>query len=69
MHLVLPRDFGVRNESYPVVLLNDGQNQISGGGLRGGWQIDTTAASLTRHGRMRESILAAVEMHPDRDRA
>ena len=69
VHLVLPRDFGVRNESYPVVLLNDGQNQISGGGLRGGWQIDTTAASLTRHGRMRESILAAVEMHPDRNRA
>ncbi len=69
VHLVLPRDFGVRNGSYPVVLLNDGQNQISGRGLRGGWHIDTTAASLTKHGRMRESILAAVEMHPDRNRA
>jgi len=69
VHLVLPRDFGVRSGSYPVVLLNDGQNQISGRGQYGGWHIDTTAASLTRHGRMRESILAAVEMHPDRNRA
>ena len=69
VHLVLPRDFGVRSGSYPVVLLNDGQNQISGRGLCGGWHIDTTVASLTKHGRMRESILAAVEMHPDRNRA
>lgn len=69
VHLVLPRDFGVRSGSYPVVLLNDGQNQISGRGEYGGWHIDTRAASLTKQGRMRESILAAVEMHPDRNRA
>lgn len=69
MHLVLPRDFGVRSGPYPVVLLNDGQIQILGGGLYGGWHIDKTVTSLTKHGRMRESILAAVEMHPDRSRA
>ncbi|MET9388002.1 alpha/beta hydrolase-fold protein [Streptomyces sp. NPDC002928] len=69
VHLVLPRDFGVRNTTYGVVFLNDGQNQISGRGQYGGWHIDATVASLTRYGRMRESILAAVEMHPNRNRA
>jgi predicted alpha/beta superfamily hydrolase len=69
VHIMLPRDFDVRSGSYPVVLLNDGQNQVSGRGPYGGWQIDATAASLIRCGQMQESILAAVEMHPNRNRA
>lgn len=69
IHLVLPRDFGARDaQEYPVVFLNDGQNQISGRGESGGWHIDTTAAQLIQAGRMREAVLAAVEMHPDRNR-
>lgn len=70
VHVALPRDYDARPEAdYPLVFLNDGQNQLAGSGLHGGWHSDTTLARLTREGRVREAVLVAVEMHPDRNRA
>jgi predicted alpha/beta superfamily hydrolase len=70
VHVVLPRDYDVVTERvYPVVILNDGQNQFTERGMWGGWHADSTAARLMRAGRMGDSVLVAVEMHPDRNRA
>ena len=40
---------------FPVVFLNDGQNQFTDRGMWGGWHTDSTAARLMRAGRMRDS--------------
>lgn len=70
VHVVLPRDFDLQpRRSYPLVYLNDGQNQLAGRGAFGGWHTDTIAARLMREGRLADCILACVEMHADRNRA
>jgi predicted alpha/beta superfamily hydrolase len=70
IHVVLPRDYAIYTDrAYPLVYLNDGQNQLTDQGAFGGWHTDRTAARLMREGRMQEAVLAAVEMHPDRNRA
>jgi predicted alpha/beta superfamily hydrolase len=70
IHVVLPRDYAIHTErAYPLVYLNDGQNQLTDQGAFGGWHTDRTAARRMREGRMQEAVLAAVEMHPDRNRA
>src|SRR6266508_1503675 len=70
VHVVLPRDYDVvADRVFPVVILNDGQNQFTDRGMWGGWHTDSTAAWLIRAGRMRDSVLVAVEIHPNRNRA
>ncbi len=70
VHIVVPRDYDVvTDRRFPVVLLNDGQNQFTDRGMWGGWHTDSTAAQLMRAGRMQETVLMAIEMHPDRNRA
>ena len=70
VHVVVPRDYDVVTErTFPVVILNDGQNQFTDRGMWGGWHTDSTAARLMRAGRMQETVLVAVEMHPHRNRA
>ena len=70
VHIVLPRDYDVVPERvFPVVFLNDGQNQFTDRGMWGGWHTDSTAAQLMRAGRMQDTVLVAVEMHPNRNRA
>jgi enterochelin esterase-like enzyme len=70
LHVVLPRDYDVVTDRVlPVVILNDGQNQFTERGMWGGWHTDSTAARLMRAGRMRDAVLVAVEMHPNRNRA
>lgn len=70
VHVVLPRDYDVIAEQmFPAVILNDGQNQFTDRGMWGGWHTDSIAARLMRAGRMRETVLVAVEMHSDRNRA
>lgn len=69
VHVVLPRDYDTTQQTYPLVVLNDGQNQLTNHGMHGGWHTDSTADYLIRTGRMRDAILVAVEMHPDRNRA
>jgi len=70
MHVVLPRDYDVvADRVFPVVILNDGQNQFADRGMWGGWHTDSTAAWLMRAGRMQDTVLVAVEMHPNRNRA
>lgn len=68
-HVVLPRNYDTLQCHYPVVFLNDGQNQLTHRGMLGGWHTDTIAAHLMRAGRMQDAVLVAVEMHPDRNRA
>ena len=70
IHVVLPRDYAIHTDrAYPLVYLNDGQNQLTDQGAFGGWHTDRTAARLMHEGRMRDAVLAAIEMHPDRNRA
>ena len=70
VHVVLPRDYDVvADRVFPVVILNDGQNQFTDRGMWGGWHTDSTAARLMRAGRMQDAVLVAVEMHPNRNRA
>ena len=59
----------VTDRVFPVVFLNDGQNQFTDRGMWGGWHTDSTAARLMRAGRMQDTVLVAVEMHPNRNRA
>jgi len=43
MHVVLPRDYDVITDRvFPVVFLNDGQNQFTDRGMWGGWHTDST---------------------------
>ncbi len=70
VHVVLPRDFDVEPaRTYPLVYLNDGQNQLTDRGAFGGWHTDTIAARMMRDGRLADCVLACVEMHADRNRA
>jgi enterochelin esterase-like enzyme len=70
VHVVLPRDFDAYpTHRYPLVYLNDGQNQLTNRGAFGGWHTDTIAARLMREGRLEDCVLACVEMHADRNRA
>ena len=46
MHVVLPRDYDVVvDRVFPVVFLNDGQNQFTDRGMWGGWHTDSTATA------------------------
>lgn len=70
VHVVLPREFDVEPQrTYPLVYLNDGQNQFTDRGAFGGWHTDSIAARLMREGRLADCVLACVEMHADRNRA
>jgi hypothetical protein len=70
VHVVLPRDYDIETDrAYPLVYLNDGHQQLTGQGASGGWHTDSVAAALMREGQLRDCVLAAVEMYPDRERA
>jgi predicted alpha/beta superfamily hydrolase len=69
IHVALPRDYDTRPDArFPLLLLHDGQNQLTNQGMLGGWHSEATAARLAREGRMADAVLAAVEAHPDRER-
>lgn len=69
IHVALPRDYDTRPEAaFPLVFLNDGQNQLTNQGMLGGWHSDTTANRLAREGRVRDMVLAAVETAHERER-
>jgi predicted alpha/beta superfamily hydrolase len=69
IRVYLPRGFNENaTKHYPVLYLHDGQNLFLGmTGLSGfSWNADTTAASLIRFGRMRETIIVGVDNSSDR---
>ena len=70
VNIMLPRDCG-RGEGgpYPVMVLNDGQNQWKDQGAYGGWHTDASAVDRARRGRCRDIVLVAVFSPPDRDAA
>ena len=70
VNVMLPRDCVKGDgQSYPVVILNDGQNQWKGQGSYGGWHTDAIAVDMARRGRCRDIVLVAVLCPPDRDTA
>ena len=64
----LPRNY-TPSVTYPIAVLNDGQNQWTGHGSHGGWHTDSTTDELIRRGQLREIILAGVTCHRFRNRA
>lgn len=64
----LPANYDA-SRTYPVAVLNDGQNQWKGQGMFGGWHTDAIAEDLMRRGRLRDVILVAVACHKYRNRA
>lgn len=70
VNIMLPRDYrpGERG-SYPVAVLNDGQNQWIHQGANDGWHTDAIACDSARRGRCRDIVLVSVFSHPRRDSA
>lgn len=62
IHIYVPRGYTENTtRRYPVVYFHDGQNVFFPGGTFGTWDADRIATYETRMGRMRESILVAVD--------
>ncbi|MEY2486725.1 MAG: hypothetical protein QOH39_2373 [Verrucomicrobiota bacterium] len=62
IHIYLPRGYAENtSRRYPVVYFHDGQNVFFPGGTFGTWDADRIATYETSQGRMRESILVAID--------
>lgn len=69
IRIYLPRGYTTNTwKSYPVLYLHDGQNVFAPGGDYGCWYAERTADQEISQGRMRETILVAVDNSPERDR-
>jgi enterochelin esterase-like enzyme len=72
LHIYLPPSYTTDpRRRYPVLYLHDGQNVFSSAGTNiafgwGSWELDKTADTLSRAGRMHEIIMVAVDNSPDR---
>ena len=62
IHIYTPRGY-VQNTTkrYPVVYFHDGQNVFDPGGMFGSWSADATATREIGQGRVRETILVAID--------
>jgi hypothetical protein len=59
--IYLPRGYTQNtNRRYPVLYMHDGQNVFDPGGSFGSWSADATATKEISQGRMRETIIVAV---------
>lgn len=59
---LLPRGYTQNtNKRYPVLYLHDGQNVFDPGGIFGSWSADAAASREIQMGRMRETIVVAVD--------
>jgi len=57
----LPRGYTQNtSKKYPVLYMHDGQNVFDPGGSFGSWSADAAATREITHGRMRETIIVAV---------
>lgn len=62
IRVYLPRNYATNTwKRYPVVYFHDGQNVFQPGGTYGCWNAETAAEQEISQGRMRESILVAVD--------
>lgn len=62
VRVLLPRGYAQNSwKRYPVLYLHDGQNVFDPGGAFGSWSADATAAREIGQGRVRETILVAID--------
>jgi predicted alpha/beta superfamily hydrolase len=62
IHIYVPRAYTENSwKGYPVLYLHDGQNVFDPGGPFGSWSADATATREIGQGRMRETILVAID--------
>jgi predicted alpha/beta superfamily hydrolase len=62
IHIYVPRGYTENSwKRYPVLYLHDGQNVFDPGGPFGSWSADATATREIGQGRMRETILVAID--------
>lgn len=60
--IYLPRGYTQNTtKRYPVLYMHDGQNVFDPGGAFGSWSADAAATREIMHGRMRETIIVAVD--------
>lgn len=65
IRIYLPRGYDAHaDRRYPVVYFQDGTNVFSPGGAFGSWDADLAASREIAMGRMRESILVAIDNTP-----
>lgn len=69
IRIYVPRGYDQNTwKKYPVLYMHDGQNVFQPGGAFGCWNAETTADREISQGRMRESIIVAVDTTSERDR-
>jgi predicted alpha/beta superfamily hydrolase len=62
VRVYLPRGYAENTwKRYPVLYFHDGQNVFDPGGSFGSWSADATATREIAQGRMRETILVAID--------
>jgi predicted alpha/beta superfamily hydrolase len=62
IHIYVPRGYTQNTtKRYPVIYFHDGQNVFFPGGTFGTWDADRIANYETSQGRMRETILVAID--------
>jgi len=62
IHIYLPRGYNENStKRYPVIYFHDGQNVFFPGGTFGTWDADRIANYEISQGRMRETILVAID--------
>jgi len=67
VRIYLPRGYDSHSwKRYPVIYMQDGTNVFSPGGSFGSWDADLTATKEISQGRMRETIIAAIDNAPNR---
>jgi len=67
VRIYLPRGYDSHPwKRYPVIYMQDGTNVFSPGGSFGSWDADLTATKEISQGRMRETIIAAIDNAPNR---
>jgi len=67
IRVYLPRGYNENlAKRYPVFYLHDGQNLFLNMGSFGSWHADTNANNLIRFGKMRETIIVAVDSGSER---
>lgn len=69
MKVYLPRGYAQNTwKRYPVIYMHDGENAFFPGGTFGSWDADLTATKEISQGRMRESIIVALNSTGQRTR-
>ncbi|HMP88940.1 MAG TPA: alpha/beta hydrolase-fold protein [Kiritimatiellia bacterium] len=67
IRIYLPRGYDSHPERrYPVLYMQDGTNVFSPGGSFGSWDADLIATREISQGRMRETIIVAIDNMPNR---